>query len=476
VVAAANNFLSTLSPPQSNAVIYAPTLENAGHWSNFPDYETTRNGLIFTSLDDTQRTAALQVAYTALGNGGTNLYQQIRDLEDFLHNHVNSTNYHSNYYYIAFVGVPSTETPWLLQLSGHHISYNNIYNAPYFSGSPMFAGSEPNLYTNESLVYMPLATQSNIIYSLRQTLSSAAQLSGTFTEVVFGVYPITGHDDIFPKSYPSSGRGQPYNNLGPNQQALVRSFIESYVNTMPAELAARLLADYESDAALAQTYVGYAGSADLSVLGSYFRVDGPRVWIELCARPGVAYPVAHWHSVWRDKLADYGAAFGNQSISTPNRPPVISLQPTNRLAEIGANTTFYVAATGSGSLYFQWQKNGSSIPDATNTSYTINSVTNSDAGLYRCRVHNFMGYQSSAAALLSVPTTNPPGFSDILLSSNLLTVDVEGDVGPQYFIEQSTNLSDWEALFSTNPTAMPFRWTTSTTNSPQKFFRVFYTP
>src|SRR5690348_232711 len=63
---AAQAFLATLSQSQSNAVVYAPTLANAGNWSNFPDYEATRNGLIFLSFNETQRTAALNVAYTAL--------------------------------------------------------------------------------------------------------------------------------------------------------------------------------------------------------------------------------------------------------------------------------------------------------------------------------------------------------------------------------------------------------------------------
>lgn len=399
VTTAARAFLATLSPAQSNNVVYAATLANAGHWSNFPIYEAARSGLSFESLDETQRGAALLVAQAALSSGGTNFYEEIRAMDEYLRLTINPTNYSPNKYYISFVGVPATNSPWLLQLSGHHCSYNNIYNAAYLSGTPMFAGTEPNAYTNNSVVHRPLEIQANLILALRQSLTGAAQLAGSYTEVVFGVTPQTGYDDNFPKNYPTTGRGQLYSNLTTNQQSLVRAFIEAYASHMPPETATALLADYENPAALAQTYIGYSGSADLGALGSYFRVDGPRVWIEFNARPGVAYPnSAHWHSVWRDKLTDYGAAFGNSTISTTNRLPTLTNSPTNRTNDVGTSTTFTVSATGQGTLFYQWQKNGADISGATNVSFAINSVTNSDAAAYRCQVWNFMGYSTSAAA------------------------------------------------------------------------------
>lgn len=478
VFTAAQSFLATLSPNQSNFVVYAPTLANAGNWSNFPDYEATRNGLIFSSLNETQRTAALAVAYTALSATGTNYYEEIRQMDEYLRVTVNSNNYSPNKYYIAFVGAPSTNSPWLLQLSGHHASYNLIYNAAYVSGTPMFAGSEPNAYSSDEVIHMPLSVQSNLVYNLRQTLTGAAQLAGTYSEVVFGVTPQTGHDDSFPKFYPNTGRGQLYTALTTDQQALVRDFIESYVNHLPADTATNLLADYLNAAALAQTYVGYAGPADSSILTSYFRVDGPRVWIEFNARPGVAYPnVAHWHSVWRDKLADYGAAFGTNTISTANRLPTINSSPASRTNQVGTSTTFTVSATGQGALFYQWQKNGASIVDATNSSFSISSVTNSDAAAYRCQVWNFMGYRSSASATLTVPTTNPPAISTFTYANGDFALQVTGDVGPNYILQGSTNLVDWESLYTTNPAVMPFNWTDpNVSNFPARFFRVYYNP
>ena len=74
-----------------------------------------------------------------------------------------------------------------------------------------------------------------------------------------------------------------------------------------------LLAVYESDDALGQTYVAYSGSTDLSTTSSYARIDGPRVWIEFTVQEGTTNSqLGHYHTIWRDKSADYGAEYVSQ--------------------------------------------------------------------------------------------------------------------------------------------------------------------
>ena len=75
-------------------------------------------------------------------------------------------------------------------------------------------------------------------------------------------------------------------------------------------VAASFLALYESDDAMNQTYVGYSGAADLSTTLSYGRIDGPRVWIEFTVQEGTTGTLqGHYHTIWRDKVSDYGADF-----------------------------------------------------------------------------------------------------------------------------------------------------------------------
>lgn len=84
--------------------------------------------------------------------------------------------------------------------------------------------------------------------------------------------------------------------------------------------------------------------------------------------------------------------------------PTITQQPTAQTATIGKSATFSVTATGSDTLTYQWTKAGVSISGATSSSYTISSVTSSDAGSYAVVVTNNYGSLSSSAVTSSSVT------------------------------------------------------------------------
>ena len=65
-----------------------------------------------------------------------------------------------------------------------------------------------------------------------------------------------------------------------------------------------------------------------------------------------------------------------------------------------------------------------------------------------------------------------PQFSLAGWSNGQFAVQVNGQSGPDYAIEASTNLMQWNTVFITNSPALPFNWTESPTNSPQSFYRI----
>lgn len=87
--------------------------------------------------------------------------------------------------------------------------------------------------------------------------------------------------------------------------------------------------------------------------------------------------------------------------------PVISEQPTDRVAGMGSNVTVSVTATGP-CLRFQWRHNGLAIPGATNSSLTLRRIRPSDAGAYSVFIHNFAGSVLSQEATLEVADLTPP--------------------------------------------------------------------
>jgi autotransporter-associated beta strand protein len=76
-----------------------------------------------------------------------------------------------------------------------------------------------------------------------------------------------------------------------------------------------------------------------------------------------------------------------------------------------------------------------------------------------------------------IGTVSSPTLSQPSWSSNGFSMTVAGEVGLDYIIQSSTNLTTWMDLLTTNPTTMPFVWTDSaTTNSPSRFYRVLLGP
>jgi hypothetical protein len=91
-----------------------------------------------------------------------------------------------------------------------------------------------------------------------------------------------------------------------------------------------------------------------------------------------------------------------------NNPVAITTQPESQTINPGASASFTVVATGTAPLCYQWQKNGVNIGSANSATYMIASVTDGDAGEYRCIVSNMAGSATSAVAVLTVQKALPP--------------------------------------------------------------------
>lgn len=82
---------------------------------------------------------------------------------------------------------------------------------------------------------------------------------------------------------------------------------------------------------------------------------------------------------------------------------------------------------------------------------------------------NLSATQSFLVTLNPLP---PPQISSVTLNGGQLVLQAVGDSGPDYQIQTSTNLINWNTLFTTNSPAMPFVWTNSGLNSQKQFFRI----
>ena len=104
------------------------------------------------------------------------------------------------------------------------------------------------------------------------------------------------------------------------------------------------------------------------------------------------------NSAWLDEV---------NFVSEQQFAPRIDIQPSDITVEAGASATFSVIASGSDPLSYQWEKDGTAIPGATNNSFVLNNVGPGDEGRYRLTVQNDAGSVHSRSITLQVRLVAP---------------------------------------------------------------------
>ncbi|MFN0011579.1 MAG: immunoglobulin domain-containing protein [Phycisphaerales bacterium] len=145
---------------------------------------------------------------------------------------------------------------------------------------------------------------------------------------------------------------------------------------------------------------------------------------------------------------------------TVDAPPTINTHPSNTTVTMGNNAQFTVAASGAGTLTFQWRRgltnltngatgNGSTIAGATTATLMVNSAQLADAGNnYNCLVSNTAGGTASNNATLTVnvaPTfTQQPSNSSVSQGQTaMFTAAASGTPAPTLqWRRNGNNLSD----------------------------------
>ncbi len=94
------------------------------------------------------------------------------------------------------------------------------------------------------------------------------------------------------------------------------------------------------------------------------------------------------------------------------RAPMITVPPTSQQICTGSALVLSVSASYASS--YQWSLNGTAIPGATSSSYTVSSATSADVGSYSVTVTNGVGSVTSSLAVVAVGssiTSNPTSLS-----------------------------------------------------------------
>jgi Protein of unknown function (DUF3500) len=343
VVTAANAFLATLSDAQQKSVLFAFTdAAQRVRWSNFPQGAFNRVGLGWAQMTATQRTALMSLLGTVLSPDGLSMVKGqmnadsvIKATNESASNTAQpstqsttppaanttttppagnatppsggnrpSVNFGSEYYYVSFVGTPSTTSPWMLQFGGHHLAINATVVGPNITLAPSLTGGQPvkvstdgKTFTLIPQVPVEMKAAFAMLDSLSATQRSKTVISSQQADLVLG----PGQDGKTLQT-----EGLPGSEMTDAQKTLFLALIQSRLGILNADnLVVKML---EVQTNLDKTYFAWYGST-ASDSAAYYRVIGPTLAIEFAPQSGDGDATNHLHSMYRDPTNDYGAAW-----------------------------------------------------------------------------------------------------------------------------------------------------------------------
>ena len=149
-----------------------------------------------------------------------------------------------------------------------------------------------------------------------------------------------------------------------------------------------------------------------------------------------------------------GTADSTAAVLTVLVPPSITTQPLGRSVPPGLPTTFDAAASGNPTPSYQWQLNGTNIPGATSSSYSVTAVGTNQLGFYHLVASNLVGTATSADAQLTYGPVAawgfntlgqclpPPGLSNV--------ISVAGGIGTSLAVRTDGTVVSWGSSVGTN--------------------------
>ncbi len=234
---------------------------------------------------------------------------------------------------------------------------------------------------------------------------------------------------------------------------------------------------------IVQNPVGFTGGIDSSNTLSVVASGTPPLFYQwmlnetnVVGATGSSYTITN---LTVDTAGSYSVEVANAYGITNSSPATVALLPslvspfTGAIDIWGQNAELTVGAVGSGSLYYQWYFNGQAISGATASSYALNGIQFTNAGLYNVVVSSVYGSATNTAYQVVV---NPANTSIGLFAG----VTIQGTIGYSYNIQSTTNLSDpnsWVTVTNLTLTSPIQIWDDNSSdvhnpNNPQKFYQV----
>ena len=275
------------------------------NWSNLPSPMFVRNSIRLADLTQPQRDAVMKLLTVALSAEGYRKVVEIMQGDEVLKRNATGggrgggPTFGQDEYYLAFLGTPSTTTPWMLQYGGHHLAINLTMAGSQTTMAPSLPAAQPATFTWEGRTVRPLGDENDKAFALMAALSPEQQKQAVLAYEVQNLVLPPGADGK--TIQPEGVRASTFNAA---QRTLLLDLVREWVGIIGDESAAAKMKEVES--ALGDTYFAWAGPTTPG-RGAYFRVQGPAVFIEYAPQGRGENNIDHIHTMYRDPTNDYAA-------------------------------------------------------------------------------------------------------------------------------------------------------------------------
>lgn len=299
IVAAAETFLAMLASAQRAAVLFEFTdARQRANWSNLPEGSVRRGGLRRGDLNAEQRRALTDLLATVLSPEGMEMVDHVMTADDVLGEARGRPTFGNAFFFVSFLGEPSTRAPWMLQFGGHHLGINATVVGPNVTLAPSLTGGQPMRFTANGRTVHIAEREVAEAFALLNSLDAVQRRKAVMGSRRIGLVLGAGRDgrQLQPEGLPAGEMTAP-------QRAQLLALIRTRLGILNADDLAPKMAEIERN--LDRTWFAWWGPVAPGSV-AYFRVTGPTLLIEYSPE---ANDGNHAHNIYRDPTNEYGAAW-----------------------------------------------------------------------------------------------------------------------------------------------------------------------
>ncbi|MBL9188554.1 MAG: DUF3500 domain-containing protein [Opitutaceae bacterium] len=298
MLAAANQFLGTLTPEQKKQASYALTDAERENW-NFVPLE--RKGVSFRDTSTQSQAYGIALLRTGLSHTGTAQAQAIMQLELFLKELEKDTKGRRDptNYLVTIFGEPAADKSWGWRFEGHHLSFNfTVVGGKHVFYAPSFMGTNPaEVRSGPRKGERVLAAEEDLGLALINSLDADQRKIAIFATKALTEIVTTNKKRVDPLSPVGIAATQ----LKPAQRERLIALVKVYLGRARPELAEETFAQITA-AGLDKLTFAWAGGLDRTQQ-TYYRIQGPTFLIEFDNSQGNGN---HIHTTYREFKGDFG--------------------------------------------------------------------------------------------------------------------------------------------------------------------------